>query len=497
MPQTYTIGGDSWQDIKNDDISGQTFRPDSDFLLEWVDLWFDKKPVVPEAVVQIFYADAFHHPFGDCLSRNRLTVASEALPGGIHHVRLSMQSFLLTKDESYCIQVGYYPPIWGGPLKWRYDAGDATYPRGIRIQSHDHGETWTDYFDDDHMFALWGTPPVPPPPPNPPIANVAILAIEKSVTSTGMEIVVTTNVPCHLYATYSLEKPLRHDRSTTLRGLVVPSDTRWCFVNWTENEQAEEGDTIIHTFTKEPWITCETRYFVFRAKVDDVWVPTASPVFTIHREAGPETLIIKGRGCYWQHRHSGGTSWLHLADGPPNAFVGYLTYRVTNFLNAYSTDPVWRTYGRGLMQFELGDLSAYTVLAARIKLLCYQPYPQINLWDWKWAFFPYKTGLEPKDLPDYDIDDWLKINACPDTTHCTPFDMYAWAQGEQWRTFDLNPAGTAYAQEGGRRTWWIRSANEAHWCTEPAWARYKISIVDFYNTIPDKVPILELDVIPV
>lgn len=287
MPQTYTIGGDSWQDIKNDDISGQTFRPDSTFMLEWVDLWFDKKPVVPEAVVQIFYADAFHHPFGDCLSRNRFTVASESLPGGIHHLRLSMQPWLLTKDESYCIQVGYYPPIWGGPLKWRYDAGDATYPRGIRIQSDDHGETWTDHFDDDHMFALWGTPPVAPPPPDPPIANVAIIDIEKTVTSTGMKIVVTTNVPCHLYAVYTLEKPLRHDRSTTVRGLVVPTDTQWCYVNWTENEQAEEGDTIIHTFTKEPWVSCETRYFVFRAKVDDVWVPTASPVFTVHRYTPP------------------------------------------------------------------------------------------------------------------------------------------------------------------------------------------------------------------
>lgn len=287
MPQSYTIGGDSWQDIKRLDISGQTFRVLTPFQIQWVDLWLSQKPVFAEIVIQIFFAGGDHHPFGDCKSRDRVIIASESLPGGIHHVRFSMQPFLLDPLDYYCLQVNFYPPIWGGVLKWRYDAGDATYPRGHRIHSDDGGETWTDHVHDDHIFALWGTPPVPAPPPEPPINNAAIIDIEKVITETGMQLVVTTNVPCHLYAAYTLEKPLKHPNTRIVRGLPVPWDTRWCFINWTQNEQAEEGDTIIHTFTKEPWPACETRYFVFRGKVDGEWIPSASPIFTIHRVAPP------------------------------------------------------------------------------------------------------------------------------------------------------------------------------------------------------------------
>lgn len=367
MPQSYTTGGDSWQDIKADKISGQTFRPESDFVLEWIDLWLDKKPVMPEAVVQIFLADGLHHPFGDCLSRNRVTIDAESLPGGVWHVRFSMQPFLLSNGEYYCLQVSYYPPIWGGVLRWRYDAGDASYPRGLRIQSDDHGETWTNYHSDDHIFTLWGTPPVPPPPPEPPINNIAILNIQKVDTVTGLKLVVTTNVPCHLYAAYTLEKPLKHYLTRTRRGLPLLDDTRWCFINWTQNEQLEEGDTIIHTFTKEPWAVCETRYFVFRGKVDGEWVPSASPIFTIHRVYIPRLVTAHfhphpfwyppGATCcdgYAAHVALG-VSWPTIHEGGGTAGTSNTT-KADVRISSWDVDLMWYHIERPIFVFDTTEI---------------------------------------------------------------------------------------------------------------------------------------------
>jgi len=66
------------------------------------------------------------------------------------------------------------------------------------------------------------------------------------------------------------------------RGISLPYATRWCFVNFEENEQEEIGDTLIHTFIKPNWPICETRYFYFLGTKQAEEQPSASPIFKHH-----------------------------------------------------------------------------------------------------------------------------------------------------------------------------------------------------------------------
>lgn len=71
------------------------------------------------------------------------------------------------------------------------------------------------------------------------------------------------------------------------RGLKTLSDYHYCFVIYRDNEQEEPGDTTIHTFTKEPWANCETRWFYFHGTIGDVGSPSTSAYFKYHRLALP------------------------------------------------------------------------------------------------------------------------------------------------------------------------------------------------------------------
>ncbi|GAI05039.1 unnamed protein product, partial [marine sediment metagenome] len=107
--------------------------------------------------------------------------------------------------------------------------------------------------------------------------------IIQTLTATGYKIVVITNVPVHLYMYWTNQEPLKHDRTRVLRGLTIPAASQYCFVDWEQNEQHEAGDTVYHTFIKEPWPECETRWFVFRGKIGGEWSNSISCIFDKHR----------------------------------------------------------------------------------------------------------------------------------------------------------------------------------------------------------------------
>ena len=134
------------------------------------------------------------------------------------------------------------------------------------------------------LHITYSLPTEPPPPPVPPY-KWSIESIEQIRTDTGYKIIVTTDVPCHLYMRWTTVKPQEHIIPVERRGLYLHSDKYFCFVAWHENEQEEEGDTITHTFIKEPWPICETRYFYFSGTVSGQPSKSTSPIFTKHRAA--------------------------------------------------------------------------------------------------------------------------------------------------------------------------------------------------------------------
>ena len=214
------------------------------------------------------------------------------LPHRLYRVRFSMQEVLLSPDQYYFIRVTAFPGLLEGAHHWQYDNDDATYPQGIRLSTDDGGDTWTKHFDDDHLFAAFGTPPAPTPPPDPPLPNWCILLVTQTPTATGYKITCWTNVPCHLYMFWTNEEPQKHMRTRIVRGLSVLDTPAYCFVHWHQNEQEEAGDTIYHTFIKEPWPECETRWYTFRALVNNEWTTSAAPIFKKHRGAYTEPVLI-------------------------------------------------------------------------------------------------------------------------------------------------------------------------------------------------------------
>ena len=203
-----------------------------------------------------------------------------------------MKPVLLTPDNYYFMRVTAFPGLLEIAHHWQYDKDDATYPYGIRLSTDDGGGTWTKHFDDDHLFAAFGTPPAPTPPPDPPIANWCILLVTQTKTATGYKITCWTNVPCHLYMFWTPTEPQKHMRTRIVRGVSVLDTPAYCFVTWHENEQEEAGDTIYHTFIKEPWPVCETRWYTFRALVNNEWSPSSGPIFKKHRSAPTEPVLI-------------------------------------------------------------------------------------------------------------------------------------------------------------------------------------------------------------
>lgn len=95
-------------------------------------------------------------------------------------------------------------------------------------------------------------------------------------------IVLTTNIPCHLWMYWTTKQPWVHRKQRIVRGLAVPWDAYWCFAVWHENEQEEAGDTYIHTFIKPGWQYCQTRWFCFRGTVEGEVSPSDSPIFSKH-----------------------------------------------------------------------------------------------------------------------------------------------------------------------------------------------------------------------
>ena len=109
-----------------------------------------------------------------------------------------------------------------------------------------------------------------------------LTAHEVTLFETGFTIVTTTNRPCHMYLRHSRKNPEKHLKPIMRRGIALYSDARYCFVSYRDIGQNEPGDTLIHTFTWEPWTWCAERYYYFWAMVGVYSSPSTSPIFHLH-----------------------------------------------------------------------------------------------------------------------------------------------------------------------------------------------------------------------
>lgn len=239
--------------------------------------------------------------------------------------------------------------------KLRCDADAAAYAGGKAWESDDNGLTWTEIPGTDLMFEVWGyqTPPEPPPPPV--ISNWAPVTISEVVLETGVRVVVTTDIPVHLFMRWTEKPPLKHPTTEYRRGLLIQTGTRYCFVAWDENEQEEPGDTLVHTFIKPGWYVCQTRYFYFIGTKQCEEQPSSSPIFHYHNEGVTSyktfNLEVTGDGVstgirfpppeddpkHWQLVLQEDTVW-NPETGPWGEFVGNYVYEKYYYYDPFSRD---------------------------------------------------------------------------------------------------------------------------------------------------------------
>jgi len=179
-------------------------------------------------------------------------------------------------------------------------------------RSLDYGVTWSEIANTQLCHGAYGyiAPPAPPPPAA--IGNWYITNIVQTQTATGYQIVVTTNVPAHLFLRWTLAPPGQHIKTVMERGAPVQKLIDQCFVATNDINQAEAGDTLTHTFLVEPWPYCQTRWFYFWGTRVMYRQPSTSPIYEKHNVAptiitpcqSPPGTTPGGQGVTWCQRVS-------------------------------------------------------------------------------------------------------------------------------------------------------------------------------------------------
>ncbi len=114
--------------------------------------------------------------------------------------------------------------------------------------------------------------------------NFTVLTITYTITSEGLIIVLTTDVPVHLWIRWTLLEPWIHPIPRMRRGLWIYDDVRFCFDVYTDVEQLEPGDTLIHTFLLPPWAVDTPLWLYSWGEMDDHDSPSTT---AIHKTVSP------------------------------------------------------------------------------------------------------------------------------------------------------------------------------------------------------------------
>lgn len=96
---------------------------------------------------------------------------------------------------------------------------------------------------------------------------------------TLLYIVVTTDVPCHLWLYWTNRTTRMHLRGDIDSGYAWLWEPKYCFVQHEEIEQVEPGDTTLHHFLLPGWDFLQTKWWVFIATMGGNYSVSVSCIF--------------------------------------------------------------------------------------------------------------------------------------------------------------------------------------------------------------------------
>lgn len=85
-----------------------------------------------------------------------------------------------------------------------------------------------------------------------------------------------------MFLRWTAIEPVYHVHPKMRRGLAVNSDGKYCFVEYQDLEQNEEGDTLVHTFDFPGWYACLWRWWYFWATAAELPTPSNTPMYKAH-----------------------------------------------------------------------------------------------------------------------------------------------------------------------------------------------------------------------
>ncbi|MBA7534360.1 hypothetical protein ES705_26606 [subsurface metagenome] len=91
-------------------------------------------------------------------------------------------------------------------------------------------------------------------------------------------------MPAHIWVRLSAKEPRIHKQPSLRRGVQFAEDVRFCFTVFEDNEQYEDGDTFVHTFYKQSWPFCTTKWFYFWGSIAGEVCISTSAIFKYHND---------------------------------------------------------------------------------------------------------------------------------------------------------------------------------------------------------------------
>ncbi|GAH20063.1 unnamed protein product, partial [marine sediment metagenome] len=259
-------------------------------------------------------------------------------------------------------------------------------------------------------------PPAPPPPANlptpppPPRKGWGGLDLQYEYLDDGWKLTLHTDVPCHLWCRMTTTPPRKHSMPSMRRGLRISGDIRFCFVVYEDNEQEEPGDTLIHTWLKDNWPYCETRWFYFIGTIYSDPSPSETAIYKFHFPAPPpEPPPPMYRTFYAEENNrtisKGAVTWPPAHDAPTGTILGnYFDPYFALFAGSYFSAGRHWIY-RSFLSFDT------TSMPATAKILTAELSPYVFNRQGVSALFPiYATeGLQHDPVIPADYGDQLPI----------------------------------------------------------------------------------------
>ncbi len=114
--------------------------------------------------------------------------------------------------------------------------------------------------------------------------HISIRDVEFTPSTKGVRIIVTTDVPCVLFCRLTEQEPWIHKKPSLRRGVQFAEDVRFCFTVYEDNQQYEADAGLIHTFWKENWPPCTTKWCYFWGTIGGAASVSTSPFFKYHND---------------------------------------------------------------------------------------------------------------------------------------------------------------------------------------------------------------------